>query len=420
MKSLKFLPIGCFLSLLLLLSSTEGNAQNFTYANVSVESATFTGETLPIRRDEGGSFYGTPHWTAGAADQVPVAYVSGDAARVNADFLMECPNAPDSIMVRGIGPEGMNFMERTIALEDLGGDMYHFYYPSTYADIAFESEVVRFFKPFKIGWDISFDEGITWRSTDTTRNTLYVTKGYPQGETSRFKYYQSVYDISCRNADSQSAETDIIAAVWSEYPDHVVLNYAGDSLHYYSPKNTYNTNLGSLLNFRNAQCYTFAQLFLSTIKIQGIVRTNNYVYITPEYSTTCGGYSVNRFIVKNWEFGTPTGDGCDAYPYENTYTTLLPPPYTDYNFITADVTDQTGIPGQCSDNPSSYFNNHQIALIDGVYYDACYGVTFDSLEDIPYDAFSGWGFRYTSGGVTYARFTNDMGATELSESITTF
>ena len=46
--------------------------------------------------------------------------------------------------------------------------------------------------------------------------------------------------------------------------------------------------------------------------------------------------------------------------------------------------------------------------------------TFESLEDIPYEAFDGWGFRYTSGGVTYARFTNDMDATELSQSITTF
>ena len=55
-----------------------------------------------------------------------------------------------------------------------------------------------------------------------------------------------------------------------------------------------------------------------------------------------------------------------------------------------------------------------------MYYDACYGVTFASLADIPYDAFDGWGYRYILGGITYARFTNDMNATELSESITTF
>ena len=394
-------------------------AQDFSYANISAQAATFTGGNLPIRRDEGGSFYGPPHWDVDNVDQVPVAYKSGDAPRVNATFKMECENVPDSIWMRGVGPEGMTFAPRIIAVEP-AGDTYSIYYQSTTSDLAFEADIARFFKPFNIGWDVSFDGGLTWRAADTTRNTLYVTRSAPQPEAGHFKWYHSVYDISCRNANMQSTDTDIIAAVWSEFTDQSVLNYADDSLHYYSPKNTVNTNLGSLLNNRNAQCYTFAQLFLSTIKIQGVVRTNNYVYITPVYSTACGGNSVNRFLVKNWEFGEATGDGCAAYPYENTYTTLLPAPYTTYTFLTADVTDQSGLAGQCSPNPSSFFNNHQIALIDGVYYDACYGVTFASLADIPYDAFDGWGYRYILGGITYARFTNDMNATELSESITTF
>lgn len=420
MKRLQLPKIASLLGLASLFFAVDGNAQDFSYGTVSVEEATFTGGNLPIRRDNGGSFYGTPHWVAGETDQIPVAYTSGNTARINVDFKFECENAPDSIWVRGVGPEGMDFMERQLAVTDEGDGTYSFYYPSTDAAVEFEADVARFFKPFTIGWDVSFDGGDNWRPADSTKNTLYVTRSAPQSEAGHFKWYHSVYDISCRNADSQSSDEDVIAAVWGEFTDQSVLNHAGDSLHYYSPKNTYNTNLGALLNYRNAQCYTFAQLFLATIKIQGVVRTNNYVYITPVYSWACGGYSVNRFLVKNWEFGTPTGTGCAEYPYENTYTTLLPYPYTDYSFITADVTDGDGIPGQNSNNPSSYFNNHQIALIDGVYYDACYGVTFDSLEDIPYEAFDGWGFRYTSGGVTYARFTNDMGATELSQTITTF
>ena len=43
-----------------------------------------------------------------------------------------------------------------------------------------------------------------------------------------------------------------------------------------------NTNLPSLLKNRNAQCYTFAQLFAALIKIQGVNKTSNYVYITPK------------------------------------------------------------------------------------------------------------------------------------------
>jgi hypothetical protein len=420
MKTFNFFKLGVFLTLSLGLTAVCGHAQDFSYANISVKTATFSGGNLIIRRDVGGGFIGTPQYVAGASEQLPVAYVSGNAARINANFELVCANAPDSIWVRGIGPDGMNFEPRKVPVEVDGPGVYSFYYPSTYADLAFEAATAGFYKPFSIGWDVSFDEGDSWDAADSTHNTMYVTRSTPQAESGHFKWYQSVYDISCRNATGESSDTDVIAAVWGEFTDHVVLNYKDDSLHYYSPKNTSNTNLGALLEFQNAQCYTFAQLFLSTIKIQGVIRTNNYVFITPVYSTACGGNSVNRFLVKNWDFADPTGAGCAEYPYQNTYTDLLPFPYTDYNFITADVTDQNGLPGSCSPNPSSYFNNHQISLIDGVYYDACYGVTFESLDDIPFEAFDGWGYRYTSGGVTYARFTNDMGATTLDATITTF
>jgi hypothetical protein len=125
-------------------------------------------------------------------------------------------------------------------------------------------------------------------------------------------------------------------------------------------------------------------------------------------------------LVKNWEFGTATGT-CPDFPYENTYTSLIPSPYTSYKFIKADVKDAAGIPGSCTKNPSSFFNNHQIAKIDGVYYDACYGVTFNAVTDIKTEAFSGWSYRYTdNGGVIHAFITKDMSMADLDETISTF
>ncbi len=184
--------------------------------------------------------------------------------------------------------------------------------------------------------------------------------------------------------------------------------------------NSPNVTLGSLLKTHDAECYTFAQLFLSLIKIQGIVRTNNYIYITPDNSTVCNGNAVNRFIVKEWIFDTPTGS-CPDFPYENTYTTLLPAPYTAYKFTKADVKDGIGIPGSCTKNPASYFNNHQIAKIDGVYYDPCYGVTFNKLSDIKTAAFSGWSYRIIDiSGTTRCYFTKNMSLADLTESIETF
>jgi hypothetical protein len=220
-----------------------------------------------------------------------------------------------------------------------------------------------------------------------------------------------------------SLDTAIISHVWSEFVDHTVLNWNGDSLFYYKVMNSPNVTLGALLKYRDAECYTFAQLFLSSIKIQGVVRTNNYVYITPINNIVCGN-TVNRFIVKNWTFGTPTGASyCSSFPWKNTYnsaTGSIPPPYDHYVFLTADVTDQNGIPGSCNIRPASYFNNHQIAKVDGVYYDACYGVTFPALSAIKTTAFDGWSFRFSSGGTTNCYFTNDMSLSDLSETITTF
>ncbi|WP_157454312.1 hypothetical protein [Crocinitomix catalasitica] len=393
--------------------------QNFVYPEFELLSVDYGGELLTIKKDNGTGSYTGIEWLAGEENQLPVAYVSGSAPVTAASFNMFCDQAPDSILVRGICPEGMTFEPVVVPVTNVEPGAYTFNYPSHEANTVFESAVVRYFDTFNIGWDVSFDSGETWRTVDTSRNTLYVTKNAPMARTGLFDWYHSVYDISCRNADMNSSETDVIAGIWSEFTDQIVLNHNSDSLHYYKPKGTYNTNLAALLKYKNAQCYTFAQLFLACIKIQGIERSNNYVYITPRTSYVCGN-SVNRFLVKNWSFGAPTGTGCADFPYENTYTTLIPPPYTDYSFITEDVSDEAGLPGQCSPNPSSYFNNHQISKIDGVYYDACYGVTFDSLEDIPFEGFSGWGYRYTSGGVTHARFTNDMEITELRENITTY
>jgi len=408
----------------MVLCSFNSVAQDFTYSNVDLVSATFSGGNLGIRRDMvGGSVYSSPQFVAGAASQNPVAYVSGNAPTVAAAFTIDCPTVPATVNVRGFGSDAINFASATCTVNPSATTVHTFNYPATAGSHVFAAAIVRFFKPYTINWEISFDGGTTWKPIGASNNTLYVTRSTPQTEGTTFKWYHSVFDISCRNAQGYSLDTAIISHVWSEFTDQIVLNCNDDSLFYYKVMNTSNTTLGALLQYRDAQCYTFAQLFLATIKIQGVVRTSNYVYITPISNVVCG-YSVNRFLVKNWTFGTATGGGtCASFPWTNTYNTAtgtIPPPYNQYVFLTSDVTDQSGIPGSCNIRPSSYFNNHQIAKIDGVYYDACYGVTFPSLVSIKTAAFSGWGFRYTSGGTTNCFFTNNMSLSDLSESISTF
>ena len=407
----------------LLFCSQDTVAQDFSYSNIDLVSVTFSGGNLNIRKDNGGTVYTAPQYLTSASTQNPVAYISGNAPRAAAAFTIDCPTVPDSVTVRGIGSDSIIFSAIKIIVNPAAGSIHTFNYPATTGSHVFTASIVRFFKPYTINWEISFNNGTTWKQIGASNNTLYVTRSAPQAEGTNYKWYHTVFDLSCRNAQYKSLDTAIISKVWSEFTDHIVLNYNNDSLFYYKIMNSPNVTLGSLLQFRDAECYTFAQLFLASIKIQGVVRTNNYVYITPINNTVCG-YTVNRFIVKNWNFGTPSAAAtCPSFPYKNTYnstTGSIPAPYDQYVFITADVTDQSGIPGSCNIRPASYFNNHQIAKIDGVYYDACYGTTFPTLVSIKTAAFSGWSFRYTTSGTTNCFFTNDMSQSNLSESISTF
>jgi hypothetical protein len=407
----------------LALFSSKAKAQDFTYSNVSLLNVSFSGGNLNIRKDDGTGSYTAPQYVAGSATQSPVAYVSGNAPRATASFTIDCPNVPDSVSVRGVASDAIDFASTRVYVNPSAGTLHNFSYPATNGSHVFTASIVRFFKPFAINWEISFNNGLTWKPISTSNNTVYVTRSAPQAEGAEYKWFHTVFDLSCRNAQYTSVDTAIISHVWNEFVDHIVLNYNGDSLFYYKVMNSLNVTLATLLKFRDAECYTFAQLFLSAIKIQGVVRTNNYVYITPINNTVCG-HAVNRFIVKNWSFGTPSATAtCPAFPYKNTYVTAtgtMPPPYSAYVFTTADVTDLVGIPGSCNVRPSSYFNNHQIAKIDGIYYDACYGATFPTLLSIKTAAFSGWSYRFTVGSNTEAYFTNDMTQSDLSESITTY
>lgn len=404
-----------FLFTLMLFGQWVLVAQDFKYDFYATE-VKFSGTgVIAIRHDSLATVYSTAHWRNNGLRE-PAAWASGSTMMATAKFEFACSNAPDSISIRAFGADSIDLPARSLPLSFSAG-VYTCTYPATAATKSFKSGIVNYYAPFYLYWEISFDKGLHWHRADTTDHKVYVTRSAPTVETTNFKYFHTVLELSCKNAKGQSSDTAIISRCWSEFTDQVVLNHKGDSLFYYKTFNTSNTNLPSLLRARNAQCYTFAQLFAALIKIQGIARSSNYVYITPKSATSpCGG-SINRFLVKNWKFGVKSDSvACPSFPYRNTYSGSYITS-TGYVFITANVTDQSGIDGSCNKNPSSFFNNHQITKYDGVYYDACYGVKFASLAEIKTKAFDGWGVQLAPN--TY-NFTNDMSRADLAETITTW
>jgi len=409
-----------FFYICLVLFFTGGHlyAQDFRY-DVSLQQVTFSGTGyINIRHDSLASVYTGWHWRSPELRR-PVAYVSGSTMQLQADFSFHCDShLPDSIYLRAYGNDTILFDAQNVPVT-ASGSTGTFSYQAT-ADHSFRPGIADYIPDYTLRWQLSLDKGMTWSPIDTTHHVVYVTRSAPMPETANFKYFHTVLDLSCRNAAGQSSDTGIITHCWQEFLDHVVLNYKGDSLHYYKTFNSPYTTLPTLLKYRNAECYTFAQLFLSLLKIQGVVRMNNYVFIEPDYGTySCG--QVNRFLVKNWQFNSKSdSSACPDFPYANVYNSSFNTG-SAYTWLSADVTDRKGAAGQCNANPASFFNNHQIVKLDGKYYDACYGLTFDYLTDIKSAAFDGWGiYRSTSPGVYKTNFTPDLSKADLQESISTW
>lgn len=410
-----------FLSIPLLVSCltvSPSFGQNFIYNTIELENVMFSGDTLKVLKDGLNMGYSGYHWSSTPGVFKPAAYTANTKPRVTAQFKWTCATAPDSVYIMGSGPSPYNFPAIKVPVQD-AGSFKRMTYPATYSTSIFEVGKVQYFENFNIEWAISYN-GVDWSPIGESETELFVVKNIPMVPKTNFNHWHTVYYLSCKNAHGLSDEGDIIEALFTEFEDQMVLNHNDDTLRYYQNMASSNVTLPSLLLNKDAQCFTFAQLFLAMIKIQGIVRTNNYLNITPINNTVCGKI-VNRFIVKNW---TPTGlmtSSCPSFPYLNTYVgSLFNPALNAYNFSYTEMADADGIPGPANINPSSYFNNHQIAHVDGVFYDACYGVKYNTLADYTANSINGWSYRVTTGSTNDCYFTTDLSLSSFSESYTTF
>jgi hypothetical protein len=94
-------------------------------------------------------------------------------------------------------------------------------------------------------------------------------------------------------------------------------------------------------------------------------------------------------VVKNWTFGPAGGtSGNPTYPYLNIPPQPFPPSTlvgsSTYNWIFAEVTDATGIPGQGTDNdnPASLFVRHFDVYRNPSLYDPSYGKMYTGDADL--------------------------------------
>lgn len=366
-----------------------------------LEEVSFSGDhQFTVRADPPSSVtYSAPHWQDlssppdGDADdpgdrKYPVAFTRNSRMRVSARWNIEPPGPDVNIQIKGNGPGNLDFgpVVASITSSDLtiiNAECLN----------AFGNSV-DLLDPMRIDWSFSIDNGTTWHSAGSSANTVYVTLGDPVTAT----IYHTLLDIGSRNADGNSTLASTTAAIWSEFTDRDVRKVDGTRLHYYLGWSTIRRNgtTFALLYSGDGICSAWARFFIDILKVQGIDNSNDYVLIEPHAPP---GFDQNNvgFLVKDWGFSEPGVSHDASYPYLNLpYRSYIGA--SSYNWMYEDVHDQSGIPGQGSANPESFFNNHQMVTIGGEYYDPSYGAKYSTVSSWRAAALEGfWLFRSAFG-----------------------
>lgn len=374
LRIFRFIPLFAALSL---------HAQQFSYP-VVLDSVSFSGPGyLSMRYDDGSGILPVNlQWTSSGAASA-LAYAAGHTMAVSAGFRFLCDNIPGTAWLQAEGPDGIQFPAREAVINTATMPVT-LHYPVTEAAAPVAANKIRAYEPFTLHWEISFDD-VHWHDAGISENTLYVTLSDPEPENAAgdFLWYETLFQLGCKDADGDSTQVQMIADIWNDFTDRSVLRADGTPLKYYGSTGTLCWGLGDFLASANGACTSWTDFFLALLKVQGFTQSNNQISIYPHATeTSCG--TIDRFFVKNWHFGSAS-NACGDMPYTDVYNLYWS------TFLYADVTDSAGLPGQSSDNPDAIFAGHVMAYVNGVIYDPSYGVTHADLEEIQNDYIAGYG-----------------------------
>jgi len=389
---------------------TLGKTGKLIVPKVSVNEVRFHDHTV-VKRDNGQDFPPTYHWkgetiTTGVGDESnPVAYVRNTSPKISAKIKVEPKDFLHAnytkIKVRATGPDGISFPSTGIP----SGDGIIAHVSQATCTGAFPNTIKYYDKtgneapPFQLDWEVSYDNGTTWSSIGNTKHTIYVTRGSPLGDLRQ----ETLFYHGCKHANGKETQADMLNAIWAPFTNRVVRRVDGVQLTYY--KTTYlpillpSSTAGLLAHAQgDGRCGAWAEFLLDILKMQGFKEPNNLAVIEPSSASDKG------FIVKGWTFHGSGTSGSLLHHYMNRVP--LQSPYivaTNYVWTgTAEVTYTSGTPGQGNAKPAALFNNHGLAVVNGIYCDPSYGVTYANLQEID-NMLSGFYSEqpyWTVGGVT--------------------
>lgn len=226
----------------------------------------------------------------------------------------------------------------------------------TAANALSSSAKVGYDGSFELAWEVGFGEA------GTADGSLSWERSYSEHElhltfNAATSSYETVFHISCTNADGKTSESQIVSSIWSGFSGRNMKRKGSTiTLTYYgSAALGGGYNLGAqgtaqILRLNSGRCGDWSKFFIDVVGAQGISAAE--ITVQPILS--------DGILVKNWIFPTAEDIPGNSYPY-----------YMN------NVVRGTGIPGQGLATPgAAWFNNHALAQYGTTVFDPSYGVTY--------------------------------------------
>ena len=261
---------------------SQGNGRVVLF-KVEIEKVSFSGAKYhELKSDNTRTTYSAPHWVDRNGDgdandswdkNYPVAFTRNTKPKIGAQFKLDTSLNRRSVKIKATGPGGVAIPETNATISD-GTVILH----QTQSTGAFVNSI-KFYnaqeegKEFELTWQMAI--GGSWFDVGKTKHTVYLTLDDPapmkdfHGNAIKLRQ-ESLFWISCKNADglkNKSAATD---AIWSEFTDLEVVRKDETQLTYYANYMCSNTDASSLLESADGQCGAWTVLFIRLRQIHGM------------------------------------------------------------------------------------------------------------------------------------------------------
>jgi hypothetical protein len=361
-----------------------------TVVRVRVKEVTLTGpEMFAIKQDDGSAYPASPHWQDNNSDKD--AEDSGERR-----FPTAFKKDTDIGVIVKIEVEPIGFFSAGIEVEAIANADVTFVWEGVgtigattvgFADAAASVKLppyVNAYEPLKIEWGVRRPGDSNYLTCTSTDHRAYVTLDTPS-----VTPFESVIDIACRNAKTETVEADIVNKIFDDFRDRSVNRKTVDGFNVKDgTQMSYWVNVGDPLMptvAMNCQelhemldpnptpaplngigtCLAWSELLKASVDAHGISGANvtEVRSLRKNDSTYSLGFGLEgMFLVQDWTFltgaGIPSGD----------------PSCAPFLYAESEITDDLGVPGQGKTmNPPGEFFNHFIIEYSGEYYDPSYG-----------------------------------------------